>query len=122
RVNYFTDCGISAADLDNRSDGDILSCVGHDPNSLVGTSATLFHCASCGCTPFARAPTVVRAHAPVSRQTENQHQFVTHRAFTRTLPPSLGFRSVLFTVPLVFVRWRSSEERKQAGNGRKGKN
>jgi hypothetical protein len=49
-------------------------------------------------------------------------QFGTHRAATRALPPSLGLRSVLFTVPFVFVRWGFSEGRKQAGNGRKGKN
>ena len=72
--------------------------------------------------PSARAPSVARAHAPASCQTKTQQQFVTHRAATRALPPSLGLRSVLFTVPFVFVRWRFSEERKQAGNGRKGKN
>ena len=32
-----------------------------------------------------------------------------------------NLRSVPFTVPSVFVRWRSSEEQKQAGNGRKEK-
>ena len=83
----------------------------------------------------AACPRLGRARfvAPVSRQTtlypdrgrflsKNPERFVTPRAATRALPPSLGLRSVLFTVPFVFVRWRSSEERKQAGNGRKGKN
>jgi len=60
--------------------------------------------------------------APVSRQTKNQQQFVTYRAVSRALPPSLGLRLVPFSVPSIFVRWRSSEEQKQAGNGRKGKN
>jgi hypothetical protein len=44
--------------------------------------------------PSARAGTVDRAHAPVSRQTINQEQFVTHRAATRDLPPSFRLRSV----------------------------
>jgi hypothetical protein len=34
------------------------------------------------------------------RQTKNQQQFVTHRTFTRALPPSLGLRSVLLPVRL----------------------
>jgi hypothetical protein len=53
---------------------------------------------------------------------KTQNRLGTHRAFIHALPPSLGLRFVPFSVPSVFARWRSSEEQKQAGNGRKGKN
>src|SRR5271157_3884636 len=58
--------------------------------------------------------------APVSRQTKpnpvcHSPRFHSHPATCTSL------RSVPFTVPYVFVRWRSSEEQKQAGNGRKEK-
>jgi hypothetical protein len=58
--------------------------------------------------------------APVSRQTKpnpvcHSPRFHSHPATFTSL------RSVPFTVPSVFVRWRSSEEQKQAGNGRKEK-
>jgi hypothetical protein len=42
--------------------------------------------------------------APVSRQTKNQKQFVTHRAFTHALPPSFGLRSFLSADPFCFCR------------------
>jgi hypothetical protein len=58
--------------------------------------------------------------APVSRQTKpkpvcHSPRFHSHPAIFTSL------HSVPFTVPSVFVRWRSSEEQKQAGNGRKEK-
>jgi hypothetical protein len=56
-----------------------------------------------------------------SRANQTQNHLGTHRAFIHALPPSLGLRFVPFSVPSVFVRWRSSEEQKQAGNGRKEK-
>jgi hypothetical protein len=58
----------------------------------------------------------------LSRANQPQNHLGTHRAIIHALPPSLCLRFVPFSVPSVFVRWRSSEEQKQAGNGRKGKN
>jgi hypothetical protein len=58
--------------------------------------------------------------APVSRQTKPNP--VCHSPRFHSHPATLtSLRSVPFTVPSVFVRWRSSEEQKQAGNGRKEK-
>src|SRR5271165_4384708 len=56
--------------------------------------------------------------APVSRQTKPKP--VCHSPRFHSHPAAFtSLRSVPFTVPPVFVRWRSSEEQKQAGNGRK---
>src|SRR5271165_3897176 len=58
--------------------------------------------------------------APVSRQTKPNP--VCHSPRFHSHPATLtSLRSVPFTVPSVFVRWRSSEGQKQAGNGRKEK-
>jgi len=80
------------------------------------------HCASSGVgalqTGLRRS---LGARAPVSRQTMNQQQFVTHRAATRALPPSLGLRSVLFTVPSVLVRLRSMKNENKPATGEKEK-
>ena len=58
--------------------------------------------------------------APVSRQTKPKP--VCHSPRFHSHPATFtSLRSVSFTVPSVFVRWRSSEGQKQAGNGRKEK-
>ena len=74
-----------------------------------------------GCAPLGPAARAcARADAPVSNQTINQKQFVTHRAATRALPPSPGLRSVPHRS--AFFLPAAAEVREETSrNARKGK-
>jgi hypothetical protein len=54
-----------------------------------------------------------------SRANLTQNHFGTHRAFIHALPPSPGLPFVPFSVPSVFVRWRSQVKNKNRPVGAK---
>ena len=86
-----------------------------DTSVPLGRSAASFHCASSERTPLSRGSDGHFGLRRFRAKPKTKSSLSLPALFTHALPPSLGLRSVLFTVPLVFVRWpRVKNESKPA--------